>query len=124
MEDKCPMCYADDREWKHLVKVRTTRTAHLLATERANKGIEGLEWEEVYALYFPKIFRHEYARNLRYEGELALDRLTRKYYANPDPNICCYHHENLGWFADGMHAKTMKAVRQDYAQSKWPNPIK
>lgn len=122
--EKCPICNHDDSEMMRIVKARATRTAHALAIKKADEGIAGLEWEEVYAIYFPKIFKHEHKRNLRYEGELVLDKLVRKYYENPDPNICCYHEENVGWYADGSHDETMKKTRKDYADSKWPKPLK
>lgn len=119
--EKCPICHPVDVEWKRIARARAIKTSHILAIKKAEEGIEGLEWEEVYAVYFPKIFKHEHQRNLRYEEEVALDKLVRKYHVTPDPNICCYHQENLAWFGGDSYNKTMKKVRQKYATSKWPN---
>lgn len=122
--EKCPICNQDETEWRRIAKSRAIKTAHSLAIKKADEGIEGLEWEEVYAIYFPKIFKHEHKRNLQYERELELDRLVKKYYYYPDPNICSYHQENLGWYGDGMHSKTLKRTCTEYSNTKWPNPLK
>ena len=120
--EKCPICNQDETEWRRIAKARATKTAHALAIKKADEGIQGLEWEEVYALYFPKIFKHEHERNIRYEREAALDKLVRKYCYTRNPDICGYHSENLGWFAE--YGSPMKGVRKDYANSKWPNPLR
>lgn len=83
--------------------------------------MEGLEWEEVYTLFFPKIYRHEYERNLKLEREIELEESIKRNMNHPD--VCGYHQENLGWYEDGSHAQSMKGVRKQYAESKWPKPL-
>lgn len=119
----CPIC----KDWcgdnsKKISRKKASRTAHDLATKKADEGIEGLEWEEVYALFFPKIYRHEYERNLLLEREIELEESIKRNMKHPD--VCDYHQENLGWYEDGTHKKTMKHLRKNYSQSKWPKPLK
>lgn len=116
----CPLC----KDWcgpnsEKISRKKASRTAHDLAAKMADKGIEGLEWEEVYALYFPKIYRHEYERNHHLERELELEASIVRNMKNL--NVCSYHQETLAWYEDGSHKKTMKETRREYAQSKWPN---
>lgn len=90
--------------------------------KKANEGMEGLEWEEVYAVFFPKIYRHEFKRNLDLESEIALENSIKKHQDSPD--VCCYHAENIGWYHDGSHDECMKGTRKRYANSKWPKSFK
>jgi hypothetical protein len=122
MTDPCPIC----NDWrgpksKKISHKRALRTAHELATSTADKGIAGLEWEEVYSLFFPKIYRHEYKRNLKLEEEIELEESIERNKENP--NVCSYHQENIMW-ADDPDMDCSKRIRQEYAQSKWPNPLK
>ena len=120
---ECPLC----KDWcgpksKEISRKRASKTAHQLAEKKANEGIPGLDWEEVYALFFPKIYRHEYKRNLELEREIELEESIKRNEKNP--NICCYHDENIMWMHDGTHKETMKRLRRNYAQSKWPKALK
>ena len=117
--EKCPIC----KDWcgkrsAEISKKRASRTAHSLAEKKADEGIDGLVWEEVYAVYFPKIYKHEYERNLKLEREIELEESLKRNMDNRD--VCYYHQENIGWIEDGTHAKTMKNLRTIYARSKWP----
>lgn len=121
--EKCPIC----KDWcgeksKQISRKKASRTAHQLANKKADEGIEGLEWEEVYALFFPKIYRHEYQRNLALEREIELEESIKRNMKHPD--VCDYHQENLGWYHDGTHKDCMKGLRRNYCQTKWPNPLK
>ena len=122
MTDPCPIC----KEWcgpksKEISRKRAARTAHLLASKKADEGIAELEWEEVYSLFFPKIYRHEYKRNLELERAIELEESVERNKDHPD--VCEYHQENIGWAEDGSHAKTMKNLRRNYAESKWPKKL-
>lgn len=117
--EKCPICQdCYDVSPAEISKKRASRTAHDLAQKKANEGMEGLEWEEVYAVYFPKIYRHEYKRNLKLESEIALEKSIEKHQDNP--KVCSYHYENVLWYYDGNHAKCMARTRKEYANTKWP----
>lgn len=118
----CPIC----TDWcgpgsAAIAKKRAARTAHELAAKKADEGLADIAWEEVYALYFPKIYKHEYERNLKFEREIELEASIKKNMKNPD--VCAYHWESLMWYADGTHAKTMKGLRRWYASCKWPRPL-
>lgn len=121
--EKCPIC----EDWcgpksKEISRKRASKTAHELSEKKANEGIVGLDWEEVYALYFPKIYRHEYERNIKLEREIELEESVKRNENNPA--VCDYHQENIGWMLDGTHKTSMKGLRRNYAQSKWPNALK
>lgn len=123
MPSECPIC----NDWcgpksKEISHKRAARTAHELAMKKADEGIAGLEWQEVYALFYPKIYKHEYARNLELEREIELEASVKRNVTHPD--VCDYHEENVMWMEDGTHAKTMKELRHKYATSKWPKPLK
>lgn len=125
---QCPIC----KDWcgpvsKAISKKRASRTAHILATNKADEGLvdESLakfDWEEVYALFFLQIYKHEYERNLILEREIELEESVKRH--KDDPNVCSHHLENIEWMEDGFHKKVMKAVRRSYAKSKWPNDLK
>jgi beta-glucanase (GH16 family) len=119
----CPIC----NDWcgpgsAAIAKKRSARTAHELATKKADEGLADLAWEEVYAVYFPKIYKHEYERNLKFEREIELEASVKKNLNHPD--VCGYHAENCGWYVDDTHGESMKGLRRWYANSKWPNPLK
>lgn len=120
--DECLIC-EDIRESKskveEIARKRASRTAHQLASDQADVGFAGLEWLEVYGIFFPKIFKHEYDRNLKFERELEQERIVK--WHQDHPGICGYHSESVGWLHDGFHAKCMKELRREYATSKWPN---
>lgn len=121
-EKKCPIC----EDWcgpksKEIAQKRAARTAHELAMKKANEGIAGLEWEEVYGVFFPKIFKHEFERNLKLERELELDESVKRNEKHPD--VCDYHYENITWMNDGTHKKSMKDLWRRYHKSKWPNKL-
>jgi hypothetical protein len=123
MTNPCPIC----NDWcgpksKEISHKRATKTAHALAIQKATEGIKGLEWEEVYSLFFPKIYRHEYQRNLKLEQEIELEESVARNMNNPD--VCSYHDEDIGWTHDGTHKESMKGLRREYAESKWPKPLK
>lgn len=124
MSDKCPICndcYGDGSKSKEISHKRASRTAHELAMTTADEGILGLEWEEVYSLFFPKIYRHEYKRNFRYEQEIELEESVKRNKEHPD--VCSYHSENIMW-ANDPDMNCSKGIRRDYANSKWPKPLK
>ena len=121
--EKCPIC----ADWcgpksKEISRKKASKTAHELAEKEADIGIAVLEWEEVYALYFQKIYRHEYKRNLELEQEIELEESVKRNQNNPA--VCDYHQENILWMRDGTHKKIMKRLRRKYAQSKWPHTSK
>lgn len=123
MPSECPIC----NDWcgpksKEISHKRASKTAHVLAMKKADEGIAGLEWQEVYALFFPKIYKHELQRNLELEREIELEESVKRNAENPD--VCDYHQENIGWMNDGFHKETMKDLRHKYATSKWPKPLK
>jgi hypothetical protein len=89
--------------------------------KKADEGIVDLEWQEVYALFYPKIYKHEYRRNLELELQIELEESVRRNQDNPD--VCGYHQENVGWMGDGFHDNSMKDLRRNYANSKWPKPL-
>ena len=77
--EKCPIC----ADWcgpksKEISRKKASKTAHELAEKEADIGIAVLEWEEVYALYFQKIYRHEYKRNLELEQEIELEESVKR----------------------------------------------
>lgn len=117
--DNCPIC----KDWcgpksAAISKRRAANTAHVLASKKADEGIPGLEWEDVYAVYFPKIYQHEYKRNILLEREIELEESVKRNKNHPD--VCEYHYENICWMEDGYHKKTMKELRKVYAETKWP----
>ena len=119
-EMTCPIC----EDWfnprsEEISHKRASNTAHKLAEKKATEGLAGLEWEEVYAAYFPKIYRHEYKRNLEYEREVELKESVKRNENHPD--VCGYHAENSGWMRDGSSKACMKSLRRKYDTSKWPN---
>lgn len=119
----CPIC----EDWcgensKKISRKRASRTAHDLATKKADTGMEGLEWEEVYTLFFPKIYRHEYERNLKLEREIELEESVKRNMNHPD--VCSYHAENIMWHAEDPKGRLMKNLRKEYANSKWPKSFK
>lgn len=121
--NECPIC----KDWcgansAAISKKRASRTAHILAMKKADEGLADLEWEEVYSIFFPKIYKHEYERNLILEREIELEESLER--NKHDPDVCDYHMENIGWTEDGFHKKTMKALRRRYAESKWPKDLK
>ena len=123
MPSECPIC----NDWcgpksKEISHKRAARTAHELAMKKADEGIIGLEWVEVYGLFYPKIYKHEFERNLKLERELELDESVKRNEKHPD--VCDYHGENIEWMNDGSHDKTMKELRHKYSTSKWPKPLK
>ena len=118
----CPVC----KDWcgpksKKISHKRASNTAHVLAMKKADEGIKGLEWTEVYGLFFPKIYKHEFERNLKLEREIELEESVKRNMHNRD--VCAYHCENIGWMEDGLHEKTMKKLRRWYSESKWPNSL-
>lgn len=119
----CPICkdYCGPKS-KEISHKRASNTAHVLAMKKADEGIKGLEWTEVYGLFFPKIYKHEYQRNLELEREIELEASVKRNMHNFD--VCNYHRENVGWMEDGTHKETMKGVRRNYANSKWPKPLR
>lgn len=115
----CPICEDWCNEKSEVIShKRASKTAHELAAKKASEGILGLEWEEVYIAYFPKIYRHEYKRNLDYEREVELEKSVKRNEHHPD--VCGYHSENIGWARDNTHKGCMKSLRRRYARSKWP----
>ena len=123
MTDPCPICedIRVDTTAKKISHGRATKTAHALAIHKADEGIPGLEWTEVYGLFFPKIYKHELERNLKLERELVSEASVEKHKDHPD--VCGYHSENVGWAEDGSHEKCMKSLRRWYGESKWPNSL-
>lgn len=120
---ECPIC----NDWcgpksKEISHKRAAKTAHVLAMKKADEGIPGLEWQEVYALFYQKIYKHEYARNLELEREIELEESVKHNLHNLD--VCEYHQENVMWYEDGTHAKVMKKRRHEYAISKWPKQLR
>lgn len=120
---ECPIC----KDWmgpksKEISRKRAARTAHTLASKKADEGLVGLEWEEVYSLFFPKIYRHEYQRNLELEQAIELEESVKRNGDHPD--VCWYHLENVEWATDGFQKKYMKELRRNYAQTKWPKKLR
>lgn len=119
-EEKCPMCrdYQEcETRAKNTARKRASRTAHQLASIQAEVGYAGLDWLEIYGVFFPKIFKHEYERNFKFERDIEFEKNTILH--EDDPNVCEYHWENVIWMHDGFHKKTMKEVRHKYATSKY-----
>lgn len=82
----------------------------------------GLNWLDVYNVFFPKIYIHELKRNLALEREIELEKSMEKNKDHPD--ICAYHCENFMWFDDKKrHAESKKEQQKDYDESKWPNKL-
>lgn len=122
MSSLCPIC----QDWcgpksREISHKRASRTAHALAMVKADEGIVGLNWEEVYSAYFPKIYKHEFKRNIVLEREIELEKSVKRNKYHPD--VCSYHQENIGWMND-PEMNVMKDLRRNYAQSKWPKPLK
>jgi len=89
--------------------------------KKADEGIVDLEWQEVYALFYPKIYKHEYRRNLELELQIELEESVRRNQDNPD--VCGYHQEDIGWM-DDPQMNVLKDLRRNYAASKWPKPLR
>jgi hypothetical protein len=118
----CPIC----KDWcgpksKEISHKRAARTAHVLAMKKADEGLVDLEWQEVYAMFYPKIYKHEYRRNLELEREIELEESVMRNQHNPD--VCGYHQENIAWMGDPQ-MNVLKDLRRNYAVSKWPKPLK
>lgn len=48
-EESCYLC-KPNRDLEHQIRKSSTRNAHKLAIQQANKGIPGLTWCEVYTV--------------------------------------------------------------------------
>lgn len=119
-EEPCPMCKDLPKcevRAKETARQRASRTAHKLATDQAEVGYAGLEWLEIYTLFFARIYKHEYERNLTFERAIENEKNTIRH--QDDDNVCGYHWENVMWLHDGFHKDTMKEVRREYATSKY-----
>ena len=121
-QEKCPICndIMSPRP-KEIARKRASKTAHELAARKAWEGLEGLEWEEVYAMFFIKIYRHEYKRNLALENEIFLEASLNRHEDSKD--ICDYHCENYEFREMEWHKGSKERQEKEYAESKWPNPL-
>lgn len=121
--EKCPIC----NDWcgpnsMKIAQGRAAKTAHALAKDKADAGMAGLGWLDVYNVFFSKIYIHELKRNLALERELELEKSVEKNQNHPD--VCGYHCENVGWFQEEKeNAKTKNSKRKEYDASKWPNKL-
>ena len=110
--DECDCCkYNDTKAAERVAKERAAARAHTLAMKEAEREDARFSFLELYGLFFPKIYTHEYNREWTMEREKQQEaiRLT------PGRKLCDYHNE----FDDDFCRKVYKQVARDYAKSKW-----
>jgi hypothetical protein len=92
---------------------RAAATAHELAMNEAEKGDKRFSFLELYGVFFSKIYKHEYKRELTMESE------RQQHVLRFDPKnahtLCDYHNE----FDDAFCLEVYEETKKTYSNSKW-----
>ena len=94
----------------------SAKISHELALQEAKKGDPRFTFQELYVLFFSKIYEHEYNRRLTIERERLQIKL--RFESENRDKLCSYHSE----FSDGFVLQCHKGAEKDYATSKWRAP--
>ena len=118
-EDICDGCkYEETKAFERIAQQRAAARAHTLAMKEARSCEEKdtrFSFLELYGLFFPKIYTHEYKR----EWTMERERQQLAIRLNPASKLCDYH----GEFTDDFCIEVYKKVKQDYARGKWKPSI-
>jgi len=96
---------------------RAKRNAHEIASQIADKGLVHLSWCEIYTVYFPKIYDHEYKRSYNYEKYFAELVLFKNDKIRND--VCDYHWESILFLGGDFEKRLNAKIRKEFSESKW-----
>lgn len=104
----------------------SSTAASKAAKERADsEAKEGVQWIDVYMMYYRAAFEHEYRRRSYMKREEVMNKLLET--RPPHEDVCYYHSENVAWYNGSDksvdHNACQKELRIKFEKSKWPNPL-
>jgi len=110
----CPCCeYLDSNAAAHVAHKRASQRAHTLAMKEVENCDAKFFFLELYGIFFPRIYKHEYDRELHFEREKQ--QLTLQLKPENADKLCCYH----GEFTNAYNTEIFKEVKQLYDIGKW-----
>ena len=111
-EEDCIICKNQKTgDAERIARARAATTAHALAMKESEAGDSRFSFLELYGIYFPKIYTHEYKR----EHTMERERQEHILYFSGNGPICYYHSE----FDDDFVLECYKKTEQEYAESAW-----
>jgi len=112
--ETCPCCkYGYTKKAEKVAHKRASQRAHNLAMKEAESEDARFTFLELYGMFFPRIYKHEYDRELDFEREKQQLNIQLK-PENAD-RLCSYH----GEFTNTYNIDIFKEVKIKYDKGKW-----